>query len=172
MKKLVLLAAIVAGMAGFARAEVRAVPTGPGSNLPSADYGGVDVATVTLSSANAVLFTNGGSIAWVWVTSASAVTDGFTIRSSAPVNLSGGAANRLFLRPSSVSGGVQGNVLVGDYKADNVIATVFASTMSGTLAQGFFWTPPTPIRLPRGGLIKSNNTNLGPIMIGYPGFGK
>jgi hypothetical protein len=165
MKKLFLLAAVVVGMAGFASAEFRGIPTGPGSNLPTADYGGVDIATVSYSSANVRLFDNGGSIAWIHFSSAAAVTDFFIIRATSPVN------SRQFLSGTSISGGVG---VVGDYNTNNEVFRLYASTglVGGTLAQGFTYTFPKPLRLPRGATFKSNVVTPGPITIGYTGFNK
>ena len=55
MKKLLLCASVMCGLVGFAGADSRNTPTGRAEALATADYGGVDITTISFSSANYLL---------------------------------------------------------------------------------------------------------------------
>lgn len=171
MKKLFLCAAVLMGLVVHAKCAVYSgIPSGPAGALATPAYAGVDIATVTTSSSNVLLFNNGGSINYIMVSSAPLTgTPNIIIRTSVPVN----GVNGSFLTPGSNSGAQGGT---GDYSTNNIIYTIYPSTFSsgfwsGDLAHGFIWAPPAPIRIPKGGaLIKFSDTGWGSAIIGNTDF--
>lgn len=75
MKKSFIVAALIVGLfvinSHASGSGLLNVPTGPGSQLPTADYGGVERSTVSFSSANVLCFVGGGSFAGAVVSSPS-----------------------------------------------------------------------------------------------------
>ena len=176
MKKY-LVAACLMFLAGPLMAERRDTPTGLQNSLAGSDYGGVSIATVSNSSANVLLFGNGGSIAFVHATSAPITGSGyFIIRSSVPVG-------KNWLTAGSQSGGGAALNASGDYSTNNEVYRVYvATTITATNASsglgdgngvlGWDYTFPSPIYLPNGALFKLESAvNWGSVTIGYTKFG-
>lgn len=176
MKKLFVLAALMVLPLAKAHSRVLDIPQGPSQALAGADYGGVDIATVTYSSANVLLFGKaGGSISWIHFASAPAAgTDFAIIRATRPVN------NDL-LTPGAVSGGPGPAILTNDFSTNNEVFRLYVSSSltnnynglsSFDPLRGFDYAPKTPMRLPAGATFKLNSVNWGTVTIGYTKFGE
>lgn len=180
MKKFIVLAALLVLPFAVAEARVLDIPQGHGSALAGADYGGVDIATVTYSSAGVLLFGNGGgSISWIHFTTVAAVTDFAIIRTTRPINtVTGVSTDGPYM--SHVSGGPSvtqqaGNDRSGDYNTGGEMFRLFGATVSvgilpGAIVNGFDYAPKTPMRINGPAIFKLNNVNWGPVTIGYTKF--
>jgi len=166
MKKLLLYTAMLMTVAAFAHADTVGTPQGKGNPLATADYGGVNVATISFSSANFLLFgSGGGSVSWFHVSSNTSSTDFLSFRSTGNVS------------PSPNNG------LGADFVTTDEIARVYISTNAlspssgflgtGTtedLAVGYTYTFPSPMRSNRGLAVKANVHTIRMITIGYTKF--
>lgn len=169
MKKLLIAAAFLGLMAAKAQAgTLLDTPEAPGSAQVSADYGGVSYSSVSYSSANVLCFTGAGVIHWIHI-------------SSIPANATPGADFIIVrdtnnLTSGAVSGGPGVDPLTVDYSVSGEafrlnISTVTGGNCNGSPADGYtYWFAP-PIRLRKGGAVKTNVSNYNRMTIGWTNFG-
>jgi hypothetical protein len=156
-KKSMFFAAVLILGANLATADLRSTPVGPASALPSSDYGGVDISTIAVSSANALIDTGEGSIVGFVASSTSLNTDFIIFR----------ATNSLL--PGTTSAGT---ALTDDFSTNNELVRVYMTTTSFTIngngiQQGTTYKFPMPLHYKRGICAKMSSAAYNMVTIFY-----
>lgn len=170
MKRLLLCAAVMMAFATFAKADTRGVPQGSGNPLATADYGGVEITTISFSSANYLLFGQAGGVFHGFhVSSRSISTDYLIVRATHTVTATPDAgAGADYLTTQEVFRVYMSTMVIsndGDFAVGNATISISPETV-----QGFTFWLKKPIRLKNGATVKFNNTRINLATIFYTKF--
>src|SRR3990167_925517 len=158
MKTFLIVAALMAGAIGIAEADTIIGPQGAGNPLATSDYGGVDVATISFSSANALLFPGAGSILGLAISSHSSNQDFIVFRATSSLEASAVSASASFA--------------TADYRTTNEFFRVYYSSAQANSGDynnqyglTFNYRFPAPIRVKAGATAKANVGTMQNILI-------
>ncbi len=155
MKKLLLIAAVMLGLGGLAKADTLLIPQGGGDALASSDYGGVSYSTVSISTNSFLAFSGPGSLV------------GFTASSSTAI----GDYIQFFDTET-----VLANPALETYRTNDEFARIYMSSqtaLGGTIINyGTTYKFPAPVRIKRGLASKTSTPGIISLTLYWTKFGR